>query len=571
MPPKTKNKNTRKSADLKKQDGASTGSKDATEDYMDSIYRTSLQNAEKEIEDLKAEIVRLKSEPKLTGNVKANNSTTSQQKGDVNPVDSENEHSTLVSNLQRYIKELKQSEEARKELQNKVGGLEERNSNLTKEREKQNEELKQLRKENKDVKENAAMKKLEERVEKPQDENKDLKAENTDIKRSDEQQMERERLGAKDSEQKKQEVEQLQKQQTGSKRSNEQQIERERLSAKDRKRQEEEIEKLQNENARLLRDIEQKKQEVEQLQKQQTGSKRSDEQQMERERLSAKDRKRQEEEIEKLQNENAGLLRDIEQKKQEVEQLQKQQTGSSSKKKEDKKRGNSSSAETISKLQSEVDGLRNRLSKIAGAQLVDNNPAIADLSDPNRPLSLGEKFSELYDNEWTDAMEEISDVLSNERDVIQKLLGIVFDAYEFCLKRSNQFMDKINNILSDFSFELVSEKMPKEIAKTNKDFRKSLSVHVVSYLQQEFTNAQTESHTGEKTTAYMKKCVLVCWFMTVQDPKVVIKTEAPEIFDEDRYRPYTKKGKRLDYLVWPVLHLHEGGPLISKGVAQGKL
>ncbi|XP_033743217.1 reticulocyte-binding protein 2 homolog a-like isoform X8 [Pecten maximus] len=480
MPPKTKNKNTRKSADLKKQDGASTGSKDATEDYMDSIYRTSLQNAEKEIEDLKAEIVRLKSEPKLTGNVKANNSTTSQQKGDVNPVDSENEHSTLVSNLQRYIKELKQSEEARKELQNKVGGLEERNSNLTKEREKQNEELKQLRKENKDVKENAAMKKLEERVEKPQDENKDLKAENTDIKRSDEQQMERERLGAKDS-------------------------------------------------------------------------------------------KRQEEAIEKLQNENARLIRDIEQKKQEVEQLQKQQTGSSSKKKEDKKRGNSSSAETISKLQSEVDGLRNRLSKIAGAQLVDNNPAIADLSDPNRPLSLGEKFSELYDNEWTDAMEEISDVLSNERDVIQKLLGIVFDAYEFCLKRSNQFMDKINNILSDFSFELVSEKMPKEIAKTNKDFRKSLSVHVVSYLQQEFTNAQTESHTGEKTTAYMKKCVLVCWFMTVQDPKVVIKTEAPEIFDEDRYRPYTKKGKRLDYLVWPVLHLHEGGPLISKGVAQGKL
>ncbi|XP_033743214.1 trichohyalin-like isoform X7 [Pecten maximus] len=536
MPPKTKNKNTRKSADLKKQDGASTGSKDATEDYMDSIYRTSLQNAEKEIEDLKAEIVRLKSEPKLTGNVKANNSTTSQQKGDVNPVDSENEHSTLVSNLQRYIKELKQSEEARKELQNKVGGLEERNSNLTKEREKQNEELKQLRKENKDVKENAAMKKLEERVEKPQDENKDLKAENTDIKRSDEQQMERERLGAKDS-----------------------------------KRQEEAIEKLQNENARLIRDIEQKKQEVEQLQKQQTGSKRSNEQQIERERLSAKDRKRQEEEIEKLQNENARLLRDIEQKKQEVEQLQKQQTGSSSKKKEDKKRGNSSSAETISKLQSEVDGLRNRLSKIAGAQLVDNNPAIADLSDPNRPLSLGEKFSELYDNEWTDAMEEISDVLSNERDVIQKLLGIVFDAYEFCLKRSNQFMDKINNILSDFSFELVSEKMPKEIAKTNKDFRKSLSVHVVSYLQQEFTNAQTESHTGEKTTAYMKKCVLVCWFMTVQDPKVVIKTEAPEIFDEDRYRPYTKKGKRLDYLVWPVLHLHEGGPLISKGVAQGKL
>ena len=31
---------------------------------------------------------------------------------------------------------------------------------------------------------------------------------------------------------------------------------------------------------------------------------------------------------------------------------------------------------------------------------MDNNPDIADLSDPNSAMKLGEKFSSLYDNEW---------------------------------------------------------------------------------------------------------------------------------------------------------------------------
>lgn len=51
-----------------------------------------------------------------------------------------------------------------------------------------------------------------------------------------------------------------------------------------------------------------------------------------------------------------------------------------------------------------------RISEIAGARLKSNNPAIADLSDQNRPSKLAEKFSELYDNEWTDATEELKGV-----------------------------------------------------------------------------------------------------------------------------------------------------------------
>lgn len=48
-----------------------------------------------------------------------------------------------------------------------------------------------------------------------------------------------------------------------------------------------------------------------------------------------------------------------------------------------------------------------RLSRIAGDKLREDNPAITDLSDPNRPTKLGEVYSEIYDNEWTDAFEEL--------------------------------------------------------------------------------------------------------------------------------------------------------------------
>lgn len=46
-----------------------------------------------------------------------------------------------------------------------------------------------------------------------------------------------------------------------------------------------------------------------------------------------------------------------------------------------------------------------RISEITCARLKNNNPAIVDLSDGNRPSKLAERFSELYDNEWTDVVE----------------------------------------------------------------------------------------------------------------------------------------------------------------------
>ena len=65
----------------------------------------------------------------------------------------------------------------------------------------------------------------------------------------------------------------------------------------------------------------------------------------------------------------------------------------------------------------------NRYSKLARETLTLDNASVADLSDPYRPTKLGEMFGELYDNEWTDAFEEMADM--DDKGKIDQLLGML--------------------------------------------------------------------------------------------------------------------------------------------------
>ena len=75
-----------------------------------------------------------------------------------------------------------------------------------------------------------------------------------------------------------------------------------------------------------------------------------------------------------------------------------------------------------------------------------------------------------------------------------------------------------------------------------------------------------------KVQTYLKECFRTCWLMSVQDPPVVLGTEvSPGLpLDDKLYKAYTKSGPVVEYVVWPPLHLHSGGALLSKGVAQGR-
>ena len=60
-----------------------------------------------------------------------------------------------------------------------------------------------------------------------------------------------------------------------------------------------------------------------------------------------------------------------------------------------------------------------------GADLRAGNPN-ADLSDSNRPTKIAEAFSELYDNSWTNAFEELNKRKKvPEIDTIENLLDIL--------------------------------------------------------------------------------------------------------------------------------------------------
>ncbi|XP_033743208.1 uncharacterized protein LOC117329388 isoform X2 [Pecten maximus] len=101
-------------------------------------------------------------------------------------------------------------------------------------------------------------------------------------------------------------------------------------------------------------------------------------------------------------------------------------------------------------LKIEKENLLTRLSKIAGSKLVHGNPAITDLSDANRPTKVSEKYSELYDNEWTDALEELTDTIGMEQELFctKTLLAILIEAFTFCCETEAGYVKTITRSIT---------------------------------------------------------------------------------------------------------------------------
>ncbi|XP_053390706.1 rho-associated protein kinase 2-like [Mercenaria mercenaria] len=101
-----------------------------------------------------------------------------------------------------------------------------------------------------------------------------------------------------------------------------------------------------------------------------------------------------------------------------------------------------------------------RLSKVAGANLTYNNPNIADLSDEKRPTKLAEEFSELYDNEWTDAFEDLQ--IENEKEKTTFMLELVMKASKLCSDVSSDHGQKIKDSLCTLVLPSKPSKCSKE-------------------------------------------------------------------------------------------------------------
>ncbi|XP_053389268.1 uncharacterized protein LOC128552264 [Mercenaria mercenaria] len=63
----------------------------------------------------------------------------------------------------------------------------------------------------------------------------------------------------------------------------------------------------------------------------------------------------------------------------------------------------------MQKLTRDRDDIRDRLKLLTGVKLSEQNADIADLSDPYRAIEVSERFGQLYDDEWIDAFETLTE------------------------------------------------------------------------------------------------------------------------------------------------------------------
>ncbi|KAL5012120.1 hypothetical protein ScPMuIL_010671 [Solemya velum] len=247
------------------------------------------------------------------------------------------------------------------------------------------------------------------------------------------------------------------------------------------------------------------------------------------------------------------------------------------------------------KLQKEVDAkdhALNRLSALAAVRLKDNNPNITDLSDPNRPLKVGEKLTRLYDDEWTDAIEALEDEKVTELDGIKILLELLTETFTVCKSWSTSQLTTIRALLACPQLEKVKGEIrmtnelndemveipdpPQEIMKMIKDHRKEVAKIILPKILKALSpHLKHELNLNDAKMkacdAYIEKCVELCWYMLVQDPPMDLcwQYKHGDPFPSNSFRSYTASGDKVDYVVWPSLYLYENGSIISKGVCQG--
>ncbi|XP_053389832.1 filamin A-interacting protein 1-like isoform X2 [Mercenaria mercenaria] len=235
-------------------------------------------------------------------------------------------------------------------------------------------------------------------------------------------------------------------------------------------------------------------------------------------------------------------------------------------------------------LKEEKDELLLRLSKFAGDKLVDNNPAITDLSDPNRPTKLGEFYSEIYDNEWTNAFEALVHAGYDEVKTIETLRLTLQNVMQFCERKSELLLQKVSdavNLLFEEYRQTVLEMrmpshltMPKQQARdvgqflrreksslqdiklqrrwepdsdTNADsvktssekilkdehsklnadtklkqLRKDMASSMVPIVQKAYIEASWTNRCIEELKPYILKCLYLGWMMVVQSPPLVL-------------------------------------------------
>lgn len=236
----------------------------------------------------------------------------------------------------------------------------------------------------------------------------------------------------------------------------------------------------------------------------------------------------------------------------------------------------------ISQLQSELDtkneetnDLRNRLSSLSASKL-DGDPNIADLGDPDRPLKLVERYQLLYDNLWTDVFDELMESYKDVEDDSEKekraasdILAIFKDVLLFCQNMVEDQEKSVVSTLTSCSKEDVDAHMGNIDLSAIRNIRKTNAKRALPYLNQIY--AKQNGHDLSKCLKdFTEECLAICWLSLVHDPPMEYEFDYSNgaTVDKDIMREFTVSGQLVDFVVWPTLRLHKGGPLMVKSVVQ---
>ncbi|XP_060565714.1 uncharacterized protein LOC132724768 [Ruditapes philippinarum] len=242
---------------------------------------------------------------------------------------------------------------------------------------------------------------------------------------------------------------------------------------------------------------------------------------------------------------------------------------------------NSQLEDELRKETQEKNDALKRLSAIMSSRLRDENFDIADLSDGNRPTKVGEQFSELYDNQWTDAYDTTKNFFENtitELEIIQILLEIVKECFTECKDVSINQMEKLKENVANITVIITKSdsQLPFYLMQRIKIERKQSAPNhipavdmILPRLERNFSSKnQNPKFLHEPSVkAYVQECLKLSWFMVIQDPPMTMVLE-PASNDYKYFKEYKNRGKFLSYIVWPALLLQEEGELICKGVAE---
>ena len=261
---------------------------------------------------------------------------------------------------------------------------------------------------------------------------------------------------------------------------------------------------------------------------------------------------------------------------------------------------NSELKKEVAILTKEKNELLNRLSRFAGEQLTRGNPNIADLSDPNRPTKVAEKWNLLYTDEWLDAYEEFH---GNKRRSLthppeKHLLDIVVLCFTECQKTATEQILQLKTTLEDLENYMLDNNYVSgtdctqsrriSSAKFNHENNARFIDEIINAYRrrrrtdQGWVNAIAKKCANQyikergihsrRVLSYVNKCAELCWYMCVNDPPMVIEYESypGQEIDQSKFNLYNGKGTIVDFIVWPALFLNRGDSLsiLAKGTVQ---